>query len=135
MIPLISVNEVFEFVRNGASIKQDENAGGLPITRIETIWNSTIDDSRLGFADIEDDGQYDKHLLEKGDILMSHINSPKHLGKCAIYTGRPEKLIHGMNLLNLRVNKELVFPQYIYFYLSSSYFKPLVMKISNQSVN
>jgi len=135
MIKEVEVGEVFEFIRNGASIKQDENAGGLPITRIETIWNSKVDTNRFGYANIEDDNMFAKYLLEKGDILMSHINSPKHLGKCAVYTGKPNRLIHGMNLLNLRPKKERTFPKYIYYYLNSIYFKPLVMKISNQSVN
>jgi type I restriction enzyme S subunit len=45
MVKQVSIGEVFEFVRNGASIKQEDNKSGYPITRIETIWNETIDDS------------------------------------------------------------------------------------------
>jgi type I restriction enzyme S subunit len=135
MTRMTAIADAFEFVRNGASIKQSESATGIPITRIETIWNSTIDKDRLGYADINDIAEYKNYLLEEGDILMSHINSPKHLGKCALYNKLPDSLIHGMNLLNLRPNKKVIAPEYVYFYFSSNGFKQLIAKISNQSVN
>jgi type I restriction enzyme S subunit len=137
MVKQVSIGKVFEFVRNGASIKQEDNKSGYPITRIETIWNETIDDNRFGYADVFDKElvKYEKYLLEVGDILMTHINSPKHLGKSAMYNGNPEKLLHGMNLLCLRPNKEISVSKYLKHYLNSSYFKELLPKISNQSVN
>lgn len=79
----IKLEEVLHFVRNGVSIKQDENKGGLPITRIETISEGVINETKFGFADIYTD-EYEEYYLKKGDILMSHINSWKHLGKTAI---------------------------------------------------
>ena len=132
---LLSIDEAFEFVRNGASIKQDENAKGIPITRIETIWNSSIDNERFGYANINDTSKYKNHLLAAGDILMSHINSPKHLGKCAQYKLEPEKLIHGMNLLNLRPKKSVLSSGYVFYYFNTNIFKQKINKISNQSVN
>ena len=128
MVKQVSIGEVFEFVRNGASIKQEDNKSGYPITRIETIWNETIDDSRFGYADIFDNEliKHEKYLLEIGDILMTHINSPKHLGKSAMYNGLPEKLIHGMNLLCLRPDKKISDSKYLKHYLNSSYFKELL---------
>ena len=130
-----TIEEAFEFVRNGASIKQFDGAAGVPITRIETIWNSTIDNQRFGYANIENSDEYKSHLLKDGDILMSHINSPKHLGKCAIYKCNPRTLIHGMNLLNLRPNKKLLSPQFAFYFFGSNAFKEAIAKISNQSVN
>jgi type I restriction enzyme S subunit len=134
---IVRLDTVFEFIRNGASIKQDDRTGGIPITRIETIWNEVIDTNRLGYADITSDllSSHEKYLLEKGDILMSHINSPKHLGKCAIYKGEPQQLIHGMNLLCLRTKTSLLFPEFIKYYFNSNEFKAQILKISNQSVN
>lgn len=135
MSNLATIEEAFEFVRNGASIKQLDGASGIPITRIETIWNTTIDEERFGYANIEDIDEYKNHQLEDGDILMSHINSPKHLGKCAIYRSKPKTLIHGMNLLNLRPRRNILVPQFAFYYLSSIGFKEAITKISNQSVN
>lgn len=133
----VKLNEVIEFARNGAAIKQSEDAKGFPISRIETIWNSTIDEDRLGYANIYDEDliKYEKYLLKENDILITHINSPKHLGKSAIYTGYPEKLIHGMNLLCLRNNPNFSNSKYLFYYFQTKYFKNQILKISNQSVN
>ena len=133
----IQLDEVFEFIRNGASIKQADGKGGYPISRIETIWNKTIDTKRLGYADIGDEQlkDYEKYLIKEGDILMTHINSPKHLGKCAVYIGDPKTLIHGMNLLCMRANQQITIPTYIKYFFNSKFFKVQLPKISNQSVN
>jgi type I restriction enzyme, S subunit len=133
----VEIGKIFSFVRNGMSIKQGEGMAGLPITRIETIWNCEIDTSRLGYANLTEEvlGKAEDYLLESGDILMSHINSPKHLGKSAVYKGVPDKLIHGMNLLCLRPNKDQADPKFIHYYLNSDLFKNKVLSISNQSVN
>ncbi len=130
----VKIDDCFDFVRNGLSIKQENGKKGIPITRIETIWNSNIDINRFGYADIFDIDKYSSNLLSVGDLLMTHINSPKHLGKCAIYEGIPEKLIHGMNLLCLRPSESL-FPKYAFYFFNSNNFKSKIPKISNQSVN
>ena len=70
-----------------------------------------------------------------GDILISHINSVKHLGKCAVYQGEPEKLIHGMNLLVLRVDTEKVNPVFTFYLLCNSGFRRQYSKITKNSVN
>ena len=44
--------DAFSLIRNGASIKQYDNAVGIPITRIETIANRVVDRSKCGYADI-----------------------------------------------------------------------------------
>lgn len=85
-----TLNECFDLIRNGASIKQFK-ASGIPITRIETISSGIIDYSKVGYADIFDD-KYSDFYLKENDILMSHINSEKHLGKVAIVKGINQKI-------------------------------------------
>ncbi len=134
MIPVVELQEAVELLRNGASIKQSEYAGGTPITRIETIADWNINPERCGYADISKD-DFPNYILQVGDILISHINSTKHLGKCAMYKGVPEKLIHGMNLLGLRVNADVAYPDYIYRVLSSQEFRRQLPRITKNSVN
>lgn len=38
----VDLSNAFEFVRNGVSISQIEQASGIPITRIETIANAGL---------------------------------------------------------------------------------------------
>jgi type I restriction enzyme, S subunit len=133
-MPIVELGEVAEFLRNGASIKQSDSAGGTPITRIETIADWKINPERCGYADVAEE-DYPDYLLQDGDILISHINSTKHLGKCAIYRGVPEILIHGMNLLGLRVNRKVAYPDYIYRVLGTLDFRRQIPRITKDSVN
>ncbi|MBE1303373.1 restriction endonuclease subunit S [Clostridium botulinum] len=129
------LEDIFEFIRNGANIKQGHIDGGYPITRIETISNSYIDTSKVGYAGVCELGKFKDYLLKDGDILMSHINSEKHLGKTAIYENINEDIIHGMNLLCFRPNITKVVPKYINYYFNTKYFKIKLPKITKKSVN
>lgn len=127
------IGSIFTIIRNGASIKQTEGHQGIPITRIETISAGYIDSSKFGYANVEK-GEYDHYFLRKGDILMSHINSWKHLGKTAIVKEDSE-VIHGMNLLMLRPDSRVLYPDFVKYYFSTKEFKTQLNRISNQSVN
>lgn len=130
------LGDVFPLIRNGASIKQTDGAEGLPITRIETIANREIDRSRMGYADVTDLAKYADYQLQDGDILMSHINSEKHLGKVARYTAIDgEYIIHGMNLLLLRADKSLITPGYAECFFNSDMFLRQIPNITKKSVN
>ena len=130
------INDVFTLIRNGASIKQFENATGIPITRIETIANKKIDRNKLGYANITDKNKYEEFFLKDKDILMSHINSEKHLGKVALYNkNNNEDIIHGMNLLLLRANTNLLNPAYAKYYFETQFFLQQIKKITKKSVN
>ena len=130
------LGDVFPLIRNGASIKQTDGAEGLPITRIETIANREIDRSRMGYADVTDLAKYADYQLQDGDILMSHINSEKHLGKVARYKAIDgEYIIHGMNLLMLRADKSLITPGYAECFFNSDMFLRQIPNITKKSVN
>lgn len=130
----VTLENCFELIRNGASIKQYNNASGTPITRIETISFGELDYDKMGFADIYDD-HYETYYLQKGDILMSHINSLKHLAKTAIVKAIERDVIHGMNLLMLRANSKVLHSPFAKFYFETNRFYTDILHISNQSVN
>ena len=48
--PTVAIGDVASLLRNGMSIKQTPDAGGLPITRIETIASGIVNLSRCGYA-------------------------------------------------------------------------------------
>lgn len=130
------LGDVFPLIRNGASIKQIDGAGGLPVTRIETIANRVVDRSRMGYANIIDKDRYTEYQLQDGDILMSHINSERHLGKVARYKSiANEYIIHGMNLLVLRVNRQIMMSEYAEYFFNSDSFLRQIPNITKKSVN
>jgi len=133
-VRVVEFGSLFQFIRNGMSIKQDKSGDGLPITRIETIADATVDAKRVGYAGVsEEDGR--RWLLEPGDILFSHINSVEHVGKCAMYRGVPEKLVHGMNLLCMRCDQSQLLPEFATYLIRSPGFRARLQNFINKAVN
>ena len=131
-----TVGECFYQIRNGANIKQGIANGGYPITRIETIANDQFNRNRMGYAGITDIGKYEGYVLEDGDLLMSHINSVQYLGRTVLYRRKNnESIIHGMNLLGLKANREIIEPAYANYLFSSQSFKKQISRITKKSVN
>ncbi|MEU3774805.1 restriction endonuclease subunit S [Streptomyces sp. NPDC032472] len=130
----VDFGELFEIIRNGLAVKQDDSSGGVPITRIETIASSAINPVRVGFAGLRS-SDYAHWLLKEGDILFSHINSVEHVGKCALYLGNPEKIIHGMNLLCLRPKREVLDPAFAVRLMRTPRFRSEVRRFANRAVN
>ena len=97
------LGEVLARLANGA-LYQPSNSSGLPVTRIETIADGTIDMSRVGYG--AQTPELEEYRMQADDILFSHINSIDHIGKVAMYNGELP-LYHGMNLLLLRAGRSL----------------------------
>lgn len=131
------LKDVTFFIRNGASIKQRKGCSGIPITRIETISNGRFNYDRLGYADIFDSDTYKKYYLEDNDVLFSHINSEKFLGRTVLYhpKNKTENIIHGMNLLCLRFNQSEYNPEFFYWYSKSSTAKEFYRINTKHAVN
>lgn len=127
-----------EPIINGLSIKQSIVAKGLPITRIETIAAGYLNRDKMGYGNLTSTEGKEKYILQNGDILFSHINSHKYVGKCVLCAdlADDETIIHGMNLLRIRANQK-VMPEYLYLYFLSDKFKssmePFIIDAGNQS--
>ncbi len=130
----VQFGELFQFIRNGMNVKQDKSGRGLPITRIETISEALVDETRVGYADL-DESDCAEWLLQPGDILFSHINSVEHIGKSAIYRGQPKKLVHGMNLLCLRCKRDALYPEFAKYLIRGSEFRTRLSNFINKAVN
>jgi type I restriction enzyme S subunit len=133
---LLTVEECFYEIRNGANIKQGIVDGGYPVTRIETLSDDKFNRDRMGYAGITDLDQYKDYVLCDGDLLMSHINSPKYLGRTVMYHAEEEEtIIHGMNLLRLKARRDIIEPAFAELLFYSSRVREQIGKITKKSVN
>src|SRR5690606_3864692 len=114
-------------IRNGFSGNQINQTTDFPVTRIETISNGEFDFTKIGFVKIIDES----YRLLEGDILLSNINSIKHIGKVAYFRSK-RPLYHGMNLLIIRINSEND-PKFIFYYLQKD--KSWFEKMASQAIN
>jgi type I restriction enzyme, S subunit len=130
----VKLGEVCEKMSNGANAKQSEDKIGFPISRIETIWNETIDLNRVKYIEENDEAFVAKYSLRKDDILFSHINSDIHLGKTAIFKNQTKILIHGINLLLIRLSQDAL-PDFFNYQFKYKRRNGEFIRIAQKSVN
>lgn len=129
------LGDCFCYIKNGANIRQSKDAGGYPITRIETLSNGIFNRDKVGYADITDISKYKSYVLADGDLLMSHINSKSYVGRTVKYSAQPNEIfIHGMNLLRL-IPHEWINPQYFHYLTKDYYFISKIANIRKDAVN
>jgi len=130
----IDLENILDRMTNGANLSQKDVAfvNSYPITRIETIAEETINFERVKYVEASE-GQIQKYGLKKGDILFSHINSDKHLGKTAIYQSE-NVLIHGINLLLFRTSKYYN-PYLLNYFLKYYRYTGKFMEVAQRAVN
>ena len=129
------LGEVLEFIRNGLTYRQTKDGNGYPLTRIETISDGVIDKTRVGYSAELTEREIESYKLKLGDILLSHINSVEHIGKTAIYEGDPPLLIHGMNLLLLRVSEEKALAFFLIQYFKWNVTRNRLRLMAKKAVN
>lgn len=130
------IDGIFTFIKNGANIKQTKGASGIPITRIETLSGGIFNRDRLGYADIFSTEKYASNILDDGDLLFSHINSKTHIGRTVVYFKKDcETIIHGMNLLRMKVDFTIAHPIYINYFFKTNYFKDKIASYRKDAVN
>ena len=127
-----TLREQLALCRNGLVCRQDyDPSKGVAVTRIETISDGEINWTRVGHT--SPDEVNPSYLLKRGDILLSHINSVKHIGKVARKTD-DRALIHGMNLMSLRC-AETLDPGFGFAVMSSKRTKTYMERRAKKAVN
>ncbi|OIN01538.1 hypothetical protein BFR57_05995 [Idiomarina sp. MD25a] len=127
------INHLVSSVSNGTTAAQiDESLDTLAITRIETISTGQINYEKVGY--IENTKCIEPFLLQKGDILFSHINSLAMIGNVAIYE-ESQPLVHGMNLLRLKPERSVVNSYWLLYFLKSKIVRQAVESRAKPAIN
>ena len=133
-VTTVPLGELLTDIRNGLVVEQEKELPGIPITRIETISKGTVDMDRVRYVRDTAGKSLDNFWLKKGDILFSHINSDLHLGKTALVLS-DAPLLHGMNLLRLRVDSSRLRSKYLHHWLDYCRRTGVFMAIAQHAVN
>lgn len=128
------LQNILRELKNGTTIKQNKDGLGDRVTRIESVQNNAIVQERLGYI-AEVNKLKDSDFYEAGDIALSHINSIEHVGKTALINEEQLPLVHGMNLLRLRLYKDKILPKYAQYYMRSYTFRNDIWNRVNRAVN
>ena len=127
-----TIGDVLNVIQNGINCKQAKDGVGDKISRIETISDASVNFNKVGYAVLTESEKH-KGKLHKNDILFSHINSPIHVGKSALYA-EEESLYHGINLLRLRVNNNID-SRFFNYFLNRLFWSGYWKRTAKQSVN
>jgi len=130
---LVTLNEAMAECNNGLTYRNNPELAGFPVSRIETISKGKIDFEKVGYGGVSLD-RNQKHLLNPGDILFSHINSMLHVGKVAIYKSGMPALLHGMNLLKITPNDGFM-PEFLFYLFQSSDVRKQIWSKAKHAVN
>lgn len=130
-IPFVKLGDVCDEIKNGKNVSQIDTPAKYRVSRIQSISDGTFNLKKTKWTNDEVE---DANFLRKGDILFSHINSLDHIGKTAIYN-LDEKIVHGANLIRLRISNPNILPEYLIRILKSSRFIKIAKSRANQAVN
>ena len=118
-------------IENGKNVKQFDEKGKFRVSRIQTIADGTINLLKTKWTN---DDVNEESFMAIGDILLSHINSEKHLAKSALFN-LEEKVVHGVNLVRFRPDKNKVNPNYLASIFKSKLFISKAQKYAQRAVN
>lgn len=128
----VELGEIFIEIRNGKNVKQILEKGKYRVTRIQTIADGSINLNNTRWTN---DDVSENDFMQSGDILVSHINSYDHLGKAALFYGISSKVVHGINLLKFKPDKQKINPFYAIFIFKSEKFLKKVKSFAQRAVN
>ena len=129
---MIELENLFNEIRNGKNVEQFDDVGKYRVTRIQTIADGTVNLDKTKWTNDEVSEDY---FMQEGDILLSHINSFDHLAKTAIFKEKNGKVVHGINLIKFRPNKQKVIPEFVASVFKSAQFINLAKNFAQKAVN
>jgi len=112
--------DLFIDARYGTSNKCDyEEKDKIPVIRIPNIATSKLELSDLKYGSLTEN-EIDRLMLQEGDIIICRTNGSLDLvGKAAIIPNLPKKFVFASYLIRVRLNRDLLLPEYYHICLSS----------------
>jgi type I restriction enzyme, S subunit len=107
------LGDLLETGRYGTSTKCGYNGEGLPVLRIPNIQSGKIDLRDLKQA-INPSINLEGSIIEEGDVLIIRTNGSRSLiGRAAVVPIQNEPLSFASYLIQLKLNRALLYPQYL----------------------
>ena len=121
--------------QNGIYKPKSLYGDGTAILRIDGFYDGKIlHDYEFKHVKL-DDQEIDTYKLNINDLVVNRVNSMPYLGKCALVRSLKETTVFESNMMRIKLNEELVLPEYITYFLSSSMGRKELTKNAKQAVN
>ncbi len=107
---------------------------GIPVLKMNNIeyWG------RLNLRNLKyienGNGQLDRYLLKKGDILFNRTNSSDLVGKTGLWNCELERAVPASYLIRLRVDAAKAIPEYIWAYMNTPFMKQNLLNKARRAI-
>ncbi len=128
--PAQKVRNLLLSYQYGLSVKATEEPVGIPMLRMNNINNSELTINDLKYIKVEN-GQKEKFLLNKKDLLFNRTNSKELVGKTAVFNLSGEYTFASY-LIRLKFDPQKVNVDYINYLFNSSIGRTQIDMISRQ---
>lgn len=128
--PVQKVRNFLSSYQYGLSSKATEEPIGTPMLRMNNINNSELDIEDLKYIQIEN-GQKEKVILDKGDLLFNRTNSKELVGKTAVFE-LDEEYTFASYLIRLKLDITKANVYFINYLFNSSIGRTQIDMISRQ---
>lgn len=112
--PTVTVGEVATDLTYGSSAKSDRS-GTVPVLRMGNLKAGEIDWDDLAYS--SDLNEIERYALRPGDVLFNRTNSPRQVGKTAVYRGDRPAIFAGY-LIRVRCSSHML-PDFLTYCLNS----------------
>jgi type I restriction enzyme, S subunit len=127
------LSSVINETQYGTSARANIEGKGTVVVRMNNI-------DFLGHLDLQDvkhivlDAQeVEKYRLEPGDLLFNRTNSRELVGKTGLWRGEIQA-VPASYLIRVRVNRKLVFPEYIWAYMNTAFIKQVLFEKARRAI-
>ena len=121
--------------QNGLYKSKAAYGKGIRILRIDGFYdgfvNSEYEYKRLSLSREE----IEKYSLNQFDLVINRVNSMPYLGKCALIRHIDETTVFESNIMRVRLNLDVVSPEYVTYFLASDDGRRELTKNAKQAVN
>ena len=128
-----TLGDLCDGVEYGTSAKSKKE-GKIPVLRMGNIQDGHLEWDNLVYSDEKD--EIKKYLLRHNDVLFNRTNSPKLVGKTAIYKSQMPAIFAGY-LIRIHRKEDLLDGDYLNYFLNSqialAYGKTVVISSVNQA--
>ncbi len=116
----VDTDELIVSTQYGSSNPTNSEGDGYPSLRMGNYnLRGEMDFSKIKYQEFEDDEEFEKYKLEKGDVLFNRTNSKKLVGKMCVYDGYLEDAVFASYLIRVDLDEDKVLPEYFVTYMNS----------------
>jgi type I restriction enzyme M protein len=120
--------------QNGIYKHKSFYGSGTPIVRIDNIYDGQLFLEVIHRVSLTNE-ELEAYSLNVGDIVLNRVNSEEYIGKCGVYKGIFSDCVFESNMMRFSVNTDIVFPDYVVYYLTSAYGKRQILTKIKRAIN